>query len=158
MAPTMNDPNVFGPPHPHHTTHAVVLVHPPPEPEPEPSHHGKADWKQWAPRWALVAALGISLVAIAGLGSLVVAEKSERDRRQDEALKDVPTKYQARVSERVATLEEQMRMTGLAILKLDTAVVNLATQLQAESIARAESTHQMKLLVAELKYQRGERR
>lgn len=104
----------------------------------------ESDWQKVAPRWALLCALAVCFVGLGALGSLVMAGKTEREQRVEDALKDTPTRYQARLSERVAILETQTQT-------LSSAVTELNDQLHTQITATNELTIQMRLLTAELK-------
>lgn len=102
------------------------------------------DWQKSAPRWLLVSAIAICLVGLGALGSMVMAGKTEREQRVEDALKDTPTRYQARLSERVAILETQTQ-------NLSVAVTELNAKLDTQTAATNELTIQMRLLTAEIK-------
>lgn len=76
------------------------------------------DWKHGAPKWLLIAVIGILLV-FAGHWYSEWKAANDRDRaRVDAALSDAPTRYQARMSERIAVLEIQQAELGKSLEKL----------------------------------------
>lgn len=111
-------------------------------PEPERSGQGRRksdDWKKAAPRWFLLLSLAL-MVALSGvlLGRLGGFQSKEEERIAA-ALTDAPTKYQARLSERVAVVEAQTAGLDRNITSLTMEVKELTTQvrlLNAELKAR----------------------
>lgn len=105
------------------------------------------DWKHIAPRWFLL------LVIICGagvVGALVSRLQMFRDAQIEHlsaSIADAPTKYQARLSERVAVVEAQtQQLTG--------SVNALSTRVDLQTQATHELTLQLRLLTAEMKARR----
>lgn len=72
---------------------------------PEPREADGHEWQTYAPKWLLVTCVGV-LVFVAGAMFTEVRYYKDREKaRLDAAIADVPSKYQARLSERVASLE-----------------------------------------------------
>jgi hypothetical protein len=79
---------------------------------PRPDDH---DWQRVAPRWLLLLALFLTSGAVGWLVSKLDAATSKEQLRVDQALSDAPTKYQARLGERMASLEAEMRVLSKAV-------------------------------------------
>ena len=71
-----------------------------------PRRRSDDDWKKVAPRWFLLLVIAAGLVVVGGLVT--------RERYLDGALADAPTKYQARLSERVAANEAEIAAQKIA--------------------------------------------
>jgi len=131
----MNSPSVFGPV--------------PDPPKPPPAHEG-IDWKIFAPRWLLVTIAGVAISVAGVLGWMLNAELTAARARLETAIRDAPTIYQARLSERVAVTE-----TEIVVLKAQYLRLNVAVEKMTE--ATNDLTSQLKVLTAELRHQRGGR-
>ena len=90
-----------------------------------------------APRWMIVGFLGFLLTATGALFAMVVSDKTDRQKRVEEALKDVPSKYQSQVAERVtvteikiAVLEAQMLRFTEAMERQTEATIKLTAEVQ----------------------------
>ena len=106
-----------------------------------------SDWRRIAPRWFLLLLL---IIGAGVMGSLVtkIETAAERDQaRLQAAILDAPTKYQARLSERVAVVEAQTQA-------LSASMAILAAKMDAHTKATDELTYQLKLLTAEMKARR----
>jgi hypothetical protein len=87
--------------------------------------NGQNDWKKRAPRW-LLGLVVVVLAALVGAQYTKLDNSQDREaRRIEAALLDAPTKYQARLSERVAVNEEQMRAVVKAVDNLSSKVEQL---------------------------------
>jgi hypothetical protein len=109
-----------------------------------PAEEKQHDWKQAAPRWFL---LGLIVLLAGYVGHMITRLDSAEERAQqrlENAILDAPTKYQARLSERVAVVEHQNEV-------LSKAVTDLTIQVREQVKASLELTYQMERLTAELK-------
>jgi hypothetical protein len=98
------------------------------------------DWRKTAPRWFLVMSLTLMAALCGILFGRTRAFESKEEQRIEAALTDAPTKYQARLSERVAVVEAQTA-------SLDRNITSLTVEVK-------ELTTQVRLLTAELKKER----
>jgi uncharacterized coiled-coil protein SlyX len=105
------------------------------------------DWKTVAPRWLLLAIILLGSVALGVLLTKVVDSASNDQRRLESAIADVPSKYQARLSERVATNEAQ-------IAAQDRAIASLIAETKKQAEATSELATQIKLLTQEIRRNR----
>lgn len=101
----------------------------------------KLDWKTAAPRWLLLVALMVSMGVIGRLSSRLDGSTAREQARLEAAIADSPTKYQARLSERVAVVEEQYA-------SLRKSMDGFTVELKNGSAATSTLTTEMKLLNA----------
>jgi hypothetical protein len=102
------------------------------------------DWKKAAPRWFLLAVIVVGAALLGALYQERNGYQAREQQRLENALLDAPTKYQARLSERVAVVEHQNEV-------LSKAVTDLTIQVREQVKASLELTYQMERLTAELK-------
>lgn len=106
-----------------------------------------SDWKKIAPRWFLLLVVIMGAGIIGALASRLEMFKDSQLARLESSLNDGPTKYQARLSERVAVVEAQTQL-------LSAAVRDLTIKMEAQTDASKEVAYQLKLLNAEMKARR----
>ena len=102
-----------------------------------------SDWKKIAPRWFLLLVVIMGAGIIGALASRLEMFKDSQLARLESSLNDGPTKYQARLSERVAVVEAQTQL-------LSAAVRDLTIKMEAQTDASKEVAYQLKLLNAEM--------
>ena len=108
------------------------------------------EWKRAAPRWFILLLVLCTTATAGWFAKGYFTATNAEQHRLEMALMDAPTKYQARLSERVAVVEAQQ----VALAKSQTA---LAEQNKALSGAVAELTTQIKVLTALIRETRGTR-
>lgn len=101
------------------------------------------DWKQTAPRWFLLLLIAAGLVFLGFLVASLETNKAREQQRLEAAILDAPTKYQARLSERVAVVEAQTQ-------QLSKAVGDLTAEVKQQNQASMALTIELKALNAVL--------
>lgn len=124
----------------------------PPRDGEEDDHHrratdGEIEWRKAIPRWGLLMALAVLLVASGWLFSRLDQSTAREQARIEQALADAPTKYQARLSERLAVVESQTTA-------LSASIAQLAAQIDQQSRATNALTVELRVLNSEIKTQR----
>lgn len=119
-----------------------------PEP-PSRRHDDPLDWKRRVPKWVYLAGWVIGAVIIGWLAGRLQVAWDKEAKRIEAAVLEAPTNYQARLSERVAVVEEQQAQLRESLKTLNVDVRTL-------SGAITEQTTQLRLLTAELKQVRKE--
>lgn len=102
------------------------------------------DWQRAAPRWFLLLLVAILLVASGWMFSEIRGGTSREQARLEAAIADAPSKYQARLSERVAVVEAQAAT-------LNSSISALTVQLDRQAQATTDLTVQLRVLNAEIK-------
>jgi hypothetical protein len=108
------------------------------------------DWKTVAPRWLLLVTIATLCTLAGGLFALFLGSQSKDQQRLEAAIADQPTKYQARLSERVAVVEQDQAL-------LRKSVEALTVEVKAQNAASVELTKQLWLLTTEMRRIRGEK-
>jgi uncharacterized coiled-coil protein SlyX len=109
--------------------------------------HDDLDWKRRIPKWAYLTGWVVMALIIGWLWAKVQVGSDRDSRRIEAAIIDSPSKYQARLSERVAVNEAQ-------IASIVRSVDGLTTQVDRQNAAAAKLTTQMELLTQELRQAR----
>lgn len=105
------------------------------------NHH---DWKVAAPRWLLLLLLAGAVLAATFLAGQVSSARTREQQRVEAALADVPSRYQARLAERVAVVESETT-------ELRASIQQLAAEMKGQSQATMELTARIRELTAELR-------
>jgi hypothetical protein len=129
-------------------TAAGVKVLPAGERTDDPQHSRRQednlDWKTVAPRWFVLSCVfGLSTLA-GGLFVKVQDLLNKDQQRLEAAIADAPSKYQARLSERVAIVEADQAL-------LRRSVDALTAEVKTQNAASGELTTQLRLLTAEVR-------
>ena len=118
------------------------------EDEPRRRKEDSLNWKVRAPRWVLLTALLIAATLCGALAEKIHEFETKDQARLEAAIADVPSKYQARVSERLAAVEAQQTAQ-------ERALADQTNQQRALAAAMAENTTQLRLLTAEVRRMNG---
>ncbi len=104
-------------------------------------------WQRRVPKWIYLTGWIVMASLIGFLASKLTTAMDKESQRIEAALLDAPTKYQARLSERVAVVEEQQAQTKRS-------VDALTSEIKSVNATLADLNVQLKLFTAELKKER----
>jgi len=113
----------------------------------EPDKKDESEILKGAPRWVLATLVLALFMAVTYLSGKLDLSTTREQERLAAAVADAPSKYQARLSERVAVVESDTR-------QLRASMVELTSQIKEQNKSMQDLTVQMKLLTTELKFKR----
>lgn len=134
-------------------THKASLSWPPVQivrDEPRRRRDDDLDWKRRVPKWVYLTGWVVMACTIGFLVSKWQTATDKESQRIEAAIMDSPSKYQARLSERVAVVEEQQT-------QLRKSVDSLTSEVKATNGVIGDLNVQLKLFTAELREIRKER-
>lgn len=106
---------------------------------------GLKTWQEAAPRWLLVAIVGVSV-------PWAVYQQNARYVALEEALRDADQKQMTRFLERLAVAEEQQRHFTVSLERVLVRMDKREASEQRQSEAIAELAHQIRQLIAQGKH------
>lgn len=134
-------------------THKASLSWPPVQivrDEPRRRRDDDLSWQRRVPKWVYLTGWVVMACVIGFVVSKWQTATDKDSQRIEAALLDAPSKYQARLSERVAVVEEQQ-------VQLRRSVDGLTAEVKATNGVISDLNTQLKLFTAELRELRKER-